>query len=205
MSPKHPEALGGPGGYSVVYKGAESKEDHWIWQAWSVDETFNSHWAELMAIAEALNMAILRLSLKPTTRTAEIYLFTDSLRSLDFLMKKSSEAAKQSRRTTFFEHAGRPVRSFIARISRELHNLGVKLTLSHIPGHKHGVTGHIIADRTAHNVMVDRMEALQAPSKDQAPDSAVPNSLPSDLSLPKRRYIDDKVATRSSQHNPICF
>lgn len=45
-----------------------------------------------MAIAEALNMAVLCLRLTPKLAEVTTYIFTDSITSLDFLQRKFSDA-----------------------------------------------------------------------------------------------------------------
>jgi ribonuclease HI len=150
-----PRYVGSPGAYSVVYKDGDNGQ--WVKQAWCVDKMFTNNWGELMGVAEALNMAILRLRLMPAFDVADIYVFTDRLRSMRYL--RGEVAAQQ----TQYKLAMEPLRTFAVQLSHQLRDLGARLIVSHIPGHGHNVTGHVLADKTAYKAFAGAKNA-QVPS-----------------------------------------
>lgn len=140
----HDTRVRGPGAYSVVY--GHGKEKKWEIQAWFVERMFSIQWGEMMAIAEAINMAILRLRMMIHQYTsAEVYILSDSASSLEFLV------GKENREETSYNTILRPLRGFIARACRELTtNLNTRPRINFIPGHDHNIGGHILADKMAY-------------------------------------------------------
>jgi hypothetical protein len=152
MGPTDPSNRGSPGAYSLVYRNPEDGE--WVEQAWFIESMFNNNWGELMAIAEALNVATLRLRLEPTVTTAVIHIFTDSKVSLGYLERKTGSTR------VLFDLVMGPLWWYIKALSRELHQRGAWLVLSHIPGHKHDVVGHARADKAAHKKYLEGKKTL---------------------------------------------
>lgn len=140
----HDTRVRGPGAYSVVY--GHGEERRWEIQAWFVDRMFSIQWGEMMAIAEAINMAILRLRMMVHQYTsAEVYVLSDSASSLEFLI------GKERRGETSHNVILRPLRDFITRACRELTTgLNARLRINFIPGHRHNIGGHILADKMAY-------------------------------------------------------
>lgn len=99
-----------------------------------------------MAIAEAINMAILRLRMMVHQYTrAEVYILSDSASGLEFLIGK--EGLEEASHHVIL----RPLRGFITRACRELTTgLNARLRISFIPGHRHNIGGHILADKMAY-------------------------------------------------------
>ena len=161
-----PRYVGSPGAYSVVYKDGENGQ--WVKQAWFVDKMFTNNWGELMGVAEALNMAVLRLGLMPAFDAADVYVFTDCEQSMDYLTRRVAAQQMQYKLTM------EPLRTFAVQLSHQLRNLGAPLIVSHIPGHGHNVTGHVLADKAAYNAFVGAKNA-QVPSSFATP-SASPTS-----------------------------
>ncbi|KAL2259756.1 hypothetical protein VTK26DRAFT_6444 [Humicola hyalothermophila] len=132
---------GGSGAFSVVYRAAGSK-NRWVAEAFFVDRMFSNNWGELLAISEAVHLAVLRLrQLMGSYKTAEVFLFSDSLGSLDYLTRRDDIKAKPHGLVL------EPLGSFIKSMSHELRDLGAALILNHIPGHGHDVAGHVLADK----------------------------------------------------------
>ncbi|KAK4125667.1 hypothetical protein N657DRAFT_708625 [Parathielavia appendiculata] len=130
-----------------------SEDDRWVEQAWFIDDMLSKNWVELMTIAEALNMATLRLRLQPEITTV-VHIFTNSEQSLEYLTRKSG--CKRLLDDIVME----PNRYFIKKLSRELHERGGWLVLSRIPGHKHDVVGHAKADKCCTQRFSSRTESL---------------------------------------------
>jgi DNA polymerase III epsilon subunit-like protein len=184
---------GSPGAYSVVYK--NHKDGKLVWQSWFVDKMFHNNWGELAAIAEAVNMAVLRLRLAQAVKTTEIHIFTDSLESLDYLERDPSDVRRTTGGSIQYGLAMAPARSFIAKLSHELHHLGAHLTLSYIPGHGHDVAGHVIADAAAYNAYVSGAASLKRLKTGHGRASSAPR-----LSL---KRIDKNCSRKSAEHGAI--
>jgi ribonuclease HI len=149
-----PDYNGSVGAFSVVYK-KPGEERQYVEQAWLVDRMFNNNWGEMLAIAEAINIAVLRLSLMPSFHASEVYIFTDSRCSIDFLMGKV-DAQKG-----LFGTSMAPLRNFITQRSKELRQLRCSLTISQIKGHNHDIKSHQLADEAARKMYVNGKKALE--------------------------------------------
>ncbi len=145
-----------PGAYAVVYKSEQEGGDEWVVQSWFVEKMFSIQWGETMAIAEAVNMATLRLRLTRGQRAnTDVYVFSDSVSSLDFLI------GVEGPRKTHYGAGMNALRRFITRSSSELTALGAKLAIRFIPGHEHDIQGHVLADKAARSTYIEGVERLE--------------------------------------------
>jgi ribonuclease HI len=149
-----PDYNGSAGAFSVVYK-KPGVNSQYVEQAWFVDRMFNNNWGEMLAIAEAINMAVLRLGLMPSFQASEVYIFTDSRCSINFLRGKV-DAQKGLYGTSMSS-----LRSFITQRSKELRELRCSLTISQIKGHKHDIKSHQLADNAARKMYSNGKKALE--------------------------------------------
>jgi hypothetical protein len=89
-----------------------------------------------------------------------IHIFTDSRTGLDNL-----EKTNRSSINVLSQMAMAPALAYAAKLSTELQERGVQLVLCWLPGHKHNVAGHGIADLAAHDCFVQGNNALSALQK----------------------------------------
>ncbi|KAK0612556.1 hypothetical protein B0T17DRAFT_409668 [Bombardia bombarda] len=134
-------------GYSVVYPQALSGQ--WVTSAWSC-LAYDNNQPEILAVLEALNIAkVLRQgkSMWSHTEPLEVHIFTDSHAAVTYIQKGLNLEV-----TDLFAALVQPAISAIIRLSHELSAIGVAVWLRNIPGHKHQVVPHQLADTTSRKV-----------------------------------------------------
>ncbi|KAK4175410.1 hypothetical protein QBC36DRAFT_149186, partial [Triangularia setosa] len=110
-------------------------------------------WAKLMALTEALNLSILRLCLATGHDGVEVNAFTNSYTTLEYLHTEPFASPG-------FKPTMHPMYAYLCKLSKGLKEMGAALTLSWIPGHKHGVLRHKLADTTSRATLSKKLKEL---------------------------------------------